>query len=184
MFTLQPTVPLLHSSRQGWKRGRSRLQLPRAFLQEEERRPALHPPDLSAQQLQPWEPTSWLKHAPQIPLNRVVSECTEIIDRNVVNGQFSRSIPMLIVVIQQLCFTPLSVCCWFVREPSVGSAGQINVSAFPILQILKKRQRVEITCLKSTEWIGNWTTCRNYTGLILCFQWLASTSFHLIYCYN
>lgn len=58
---------------------------------------------------------------------------------------------MLIIVIQQLCFTPMSVCCGFVKEPSVGPEGQINISIFPILQILKMRQRVEITCLKSTE---------------------------------
>jgi len=85
----------------------------------------------------------------------MVSECTETVDRNVVNGQltssFSRSIPMLIIVIQQLCFTHTSACCGFVKEPSVSPEEQINVSVFPILQILKMRKRVEITCLKSTE---------------------------------
>lgn len=105
-------------------------------------------------------------------LSRVVSEYIEIFHRNVVNGQISsslsRSIPMLIIVIQELCFTPTSVSSGFVKEPSAGPEGQINVSIFPILQILKMRQRVEITCLKTTGWIWNWTRCRNYT--IIYFQ--------------
>lgn len=45
--------------------------------------------DHTALQLQPWEPTAWLKHALQTPLSRVVSEKTERADRNVVNGQLT-----------------------------------------------------------------------------------------------
>ncbi|KAJ7421202.1 hypothetical protein WISP_43818 [Willisornis vidua] len=37
------------------------------------------------------------------------------------------SIPMLIRVIQQLCFTPLSVHCGFAKEPSAEPKRQINV---------------------------------------------------------
>lgn len=188
MFTLQLTVQLLGSRKQGEKQGESTLAAAQSLPsgRQEERRAAHHLADHTAHQLQSWEPTAWLKYAPQTPLSRVVSEYIQVVDRNVVNGQLSsslsRSIPMLIVVIQQLCFTPTSACCRFVKEPSAGPGWQISVSILPILQILKMRQRVEITCLKSTEWIGNWTRCRNYTLLILCFQWLASTSFHLIYC--
>lgn len=40
----------------------------------EETRPAHHLADHTALQLQPWEPTSWLKQALQTPSSRVVSE--------------------------------------------------------------------------------------------------------------
>lgn len=66
----------------------------------------------------------------------MVSEYIQRVDRNVVNGQLSsslpRSIPTPIVVIQQLCSTAASVCCRFVMESSAGLEGQINVSIFLI----------------------------------------------------
>lgn len=126
VFTLQLTVQLLGSRKQGEKQGESTLAAAQSLPsgRQEERRAAHHLADHTAHQLQPWEPTAWLKYAPQTPLSRVVSEYIQVVDRNVVNGQLSsslsRSIPMLIVVIQQLCFTPTSACCRFVKEPSAG----------------------------------------------------------------
>lgn len=77
VFTLQLTNQLLGSRKQGWGWRGNRVAAAAQNLppnRQEKRKPAHHLADHTAHQLQPWEPMPWLKHAPPIPLSRVVSE--------------------------------------------------------------------------------------------------------------